>query len=108
MMLEALKPGTLEGPNGDDVYLGRVMKYGDTTTPRAQIKALESFGQRAEFCMNGSWDDVRKLLDQGIPVPMGILHQGHVEKPVGGATGSQRSATTRSRWWCMIRSEIST
>lgn len=84
MMLEALKPGTLEGPNGDDLYLGRVMKYGDTTTPRAQIKALESFGQRAEFCMNGSFDDVRKLLDQGIPVPMGILHQGHVEKPVGG------------------------
>ena len=84
MLLETIKPGTLSGPNGDDTYLGRVLKYGDTTTPRAQIKALESFGVRAEFCMDGSFAQVRELLDKGIPVPMGILHQGLVEMPTGG------------------------
>ena len=84
MLLETLKPGTLQGPNGDDAYLGRVLKHGDTTTPRAQIRALEAFGVRSQFCMDGTFADVRKLIDQGIPVPMGILHQGPVTMPTGG------------------------
>ncbi len=84
MLLEALKPGTLKGPNGDDTYLGRVLRYGDTTDAISQIKALQSFGVQASFVRNAGWKTIEAQIDQGIPVPMGILHKGPVSKPVGG------------------------
>lgn len=84
MLLEALKPGTLTGPNGDDAYLGRVLRYGDTTDAGSQIKALQSFGVHAAFMQKANWDTITKQIDKGIPVPIGILHKGHVSKPVGG------------------------
>jgi len=84
MLLEALKPGTLNGPNGDDAYLGRVMRYGDTTDSVSQLKALQSFGVEASLTRGANWATITKQIDQGIPVPIGILHKGPVSAPVGG------------------------
>jgi hypothetical protein len=97
MLLETLKPGTLAGPNGDDVYLGRVFKYGDTTDSQAQIKALASFGIKARFTTTGNFGLIEKQVKAGIPVPCGFLHKGPVGNPVGGghwltAIGFNRTA----------------
>lgn len=84
MLLEFLKPGTLTGPNGDDAYLGRVLRYGDTTDAAAQVKALASFGVQARFVTNGNFDLVEKQVNAGVPVPAGFLHKGPVSRPTGG------------------------
>jgi hypothetical protein len=49
MLLEALKPGTLPGVNGDDAYLAVVQRYGDTTDAGAQLQALAHYGIRAQL-----------------------------------------------------------
>jgi hypothetical protein len=84
MLLEALKPGTLRGPNGDDTYLGRVLRYGDTTDSVSQLKALQSFGVEASLTHAGNWSTITEQIDRGIPVPIGILHKGPVTAPTGG------------------------
>lgn len=84
MLLETLKPGTLVGPNGDDAYLGRVLRYGDTTEATSQIKALQSYGVEAQMVRNASWKTIEAQIDKGIPVPLGILHKGPVGAPTGG------------------------
>ena len=92
MLLETMKPGTLTGPNGDDAYLGRVLRYGDTTEATSQIKALQSYGIEASLVRNASWRTIEQQIDQGIPVPLGILHKGPVSAPTGGG-----------HWICAIR-----
>lgn len=84
MLLETLRPGTLVGPNGDDAYLGRVLRYGDTTDANAQLKALASYGVQASFTQSASWVVVQRQIDKGIPVPLGFLHHGPVTNPGGG------------------------
>ena len=84
MLVEALRPGTLSGPNGDDAYLGRVLRYGDTTDPMAQLKALGSYGIEASFTKHASWQTVERQIDKGIPVPLGFLHHGTASAPGGG------------------------
>jgi hypothetical protein len=84
MLLETLKPGTLAGPNGDDAYLGRVLRYGDTTDAMAQLKALASFGIDATLTKHANWRTVEQQIDKGIPVPLGFLHKGSASAPVGG------------------------
>lgn len=84
MLLETLRPGTLQGPNGDDAYLGRVLRYGDTTEATSQIKALQSYGIEASLVRNASWKTIEGQIDKGIPVPLGILHKGPVSAPTGG------------------------
>jgi hypothetical protein len=76
MLLEALKPGTLTGPNGDDTYLGRVLRYGDTTEAASQIKALAHFGVTARLDKTCTPEDVKAQIDKGIPVPLGCIHKG--------------------------------
>lgn len=80
MLLQALKPGTLPGSNGDDEYLKTVFKYGDTTSADAQIRALRDYGIKAQFRTNLEWEDIDRQLEKGIPVPIGVLHHG----PLGG------------------------
>jgi hypothetical protein len=41
MLLAFLRPGVLSGANGDDQYLQRVLRYGDTTGVAAQLQAWE-------------------------------------------------------------------
>jgi predicted chitinase len=84
MLLQYLKPGTLTGPNGDDQYLKRVLSYGDTTDPTAQIRALSSYGVKARFTKVAGWRVVEDQIAAGIPVPCGFLHRGPVTAPSGG------------------------
>jgi len=84
MLLEAIRPGTLQGPNGDDAYLGRVLRYGDTTDSVSQLKALQSFGVNASLTHGAGWLTIQRQIDAGFPVPIGILHKGPVSAPQGG------------------------
>jgi len=81
MLLKYLKPNSIKS---DDEYINTVYKHGDTTSATAQIAALEDYGVTADFKQNGSWESIDEQLDKGIPVPIGILHKGSVENPVGG------------------------
>jgi GH24 family phage-related lysozyme (muramidase) len=91
MMLAALKPGVLTGPNGDDQYLRRVQQFGDTTNPTAQIKALASYGVKAKFTKVAGWRTLEDQIAKGIPVPCGYLHRGPVTAPSGGG-----------HWLCVV------
>ncbi len=91
MLLETLKPGTLAGANGDDAYLGRVLRYGDTTDPQAQLQALASYGITATFTQKADWRTIEQQINRGVPVPCGFLHKGPVSAPGGGG-----------HWLCVI------
>jgi hypothetical protein len=91
MLLEAIRPGTLDGPNGDDQYLKRVLQYGDTTDSGAQIRALASYGVKATFTRMATWELLEKQLKAGVPVPCGYLHRGHISAPAGGG-----------HWLCVV------
>ena len=84
MLVEALKPGTLKGPYGDDLYIHKVFENGDTTDASVQIKTLAEYGIDAKFIQNGSIDLLKSQLDKGVPVPIGILHKGPADAPSGG------------------------
>lgn len=85
MLLAFLRPGVLVGSGQpDDLYLRRVLQYGDTTDAQAQLRALASYGVKASFRADCDWGDVDALLDQGTPVPIGILHHGTAAAPSGG------------------------
>jgi hypothetical protein len=84
MLLATLRPGILPGANGDDQYLERVRRFGDTTDAQAQVMALESFGIRARLVQNADFSTVERQIDRGIPVPCGFIHKGPVEAPYGG------------------------
>jgi len=89
MAIEYINPAALEGD--DDDYLRIVLKYGDTVSSDAQLKAARSLGMDAEFHMDGTQQALEKLLDAGVPVPIGILHKGPVTNPQGGG-----------HWICLI------
>lgn len=89
MAIEYLDPEAIEGD--DDDYLRIVLQYGDTVSSGAQIKAARSVGMDCEFLMDGNVEDLEAQLDKGLPVPVGILHHGHVSRPSGGG-----------HWICLI------
>lgn len=84
MCLEYFKPGTLEGPKGDDEYLRKVFAIGDTTDHSVQTKVLEDYGVKSSFSYNLSFDDLDRELDSRRPVVLGILHRGTLASPTGG------------------------
>lgn len=84
MALDFLCPGLLQTSQKDDYYLKRVEQYGDTTDPYAQINALDSFGQSAEFRKDLDVAHIKTQLLRGYPVPIGVLHKGPVSAPTGG------------------------
>ena len=84
MLVATLKPGVLNGANADDDYLKTVLKYGDSASYLAQIKALEYYGIRASFTQKCGWADLEKQINRGIPVPCGFLHHGPSSAPSGG------------------------
>jgi hypothetical protein len=84
MLAAYLRPSELRGPAADDIYLRRLQKYGDTTSATAQLETLESYGIRARFVQDCSWEDLQRQLDNGVPVPCGFLHHGPSSAPSGG------------------------
>ena len=82
MAIEYLDPEAIDGD--DDDYLRMVLKYGDTVSADAQVKAARALGVPCEFHTDGTQAMLEQLLDEGVPVPIGILHHGHVSKPTGG------------------------
>ena len=83
MLLEALKPGTLQGDNGDDQYMAVVQRYGDTTDAGAQLQALAHYGVIARLVQDGDFRLIEEQIARGIPVPCGTIHRGPVERPTG-------------------------
>ena len=83
MLLEAIKPGTLQGSNGDDQYLAVVQRFGDTTDANAQIQALAHFGVTARLVQNADFQLIEQQINRGIPVPCGYIHRGPVDRPTG-------------------------
>lgn len=74
-----------EDQNADlNFYLPKVEAYGDTTDHGAQSRALETLGVKSEWHTTLSMNDVKKEIDAGRPVVMGVLHKGPVSSPRGG------------------------
>ena len=65
-------------------YLRTVLKYGDTTQSTSQIKACQQYGVLASFYQKGTKQSLLNELKAGYPVAVGILHKGHVSRPIGG------------------------
>lgn len=84
MLVEALRPGTLHGANGDDQYLRVVQRYGDTTEVGAQLAALRHFGITARFSEKANWQDLLAAQGKGELISLGFLHRGPVSAPTGG------------------------
>jgi lysozyme len=93
MAADYMKPTAIQvAEQEDDYYMKNyVFKYGDTTNPDAQIKALRELGISATFRKNLSLADIKSQIDKNIPAPIGILHHGHVSAPRGGG-----------HWICVI------
>lgn len=89
MAMDYLDPEAIEGD--DDWYLNVVFKYGDSVSSAAQLAAAQELGFDPEFRMDASEQDLLDQLDRNIPVPIGILHKGHVDSPSGGG-----------HWICLI------
>jgi len=83
MLLEAIKPGTLKGANGDDQYLAVVQRFGDTTDASAQLRALAHFGVTARLVQNADFQLLERQINRGLPVPCGYIHRGPVQRPTG-------------------------
>jgi hypothetical protein len=89
MALDYWDPDAIEGD--DDWYLEQVLKHGDTVSSIAQVQTARSLGFNVEFHMDGSQSEIEELLLRNIPVPIGVLHRGHVSNPSGGG-----------HWVCVI------
>jgi GH24 family phage-related lysozyme (muramidase) len=81
MLAKFLKPGSI---TGDDDYISKRRKFGDTTDANAQVACLRSLGINSRFVTTWNNAELRKSIDRGIPVPVGILHQGPSSAPRGG------------------------
>lgn len=81
MLAQTVKPGCIKG---DDDYISKRRKFGDSTGANAQVMCLQSLGINARFITSGDLSLVKKFLDRGIPVPCGILHKGPASAPCGG------------------------
>lgn len=81
MRIEQIDPKII---GDDDSYFNIVSRFGDTVSQSAHQQALAYLGLKAQFRQDGTEKLLCELLDQGIAVPIGILHKGSVENPSGG------------------------
>jgi hypothetical protein len=109
MLAYYLTQTPISGPyaQSDDNYLRRyVERHGDSTDPNAQIAALRDLGVEARYTQAASLLTLLRQLEQGVPVPCGILHHGGIQSPTGGGhwvlvrgmSGDARAALTNPRW----------
>ena len=69
----------------DDLdYVKVVKRYGDTTSQAAHQQALKTLGVKARFVQNCTASQAEAENKAGLPVCMGILHNGPVTAPTGG------------------------
>ena len=61
---------------------GIVQMFGDTTLQSSHIQALKSLGVKARFRTDGGKQDLINRIQAGFPVPIGILHHGHVSSTI--------------------------
>ncbi|WP_413166805.1 C39 family peptidase [Capilliphycus salinus ALCB114379] len=80
MLLDFLRPGVIKS---DDDYIREVFRRGDTPDSSVQIDTLRHFGVAANFVQNANNNTLKEYLNQGIPVPCGILHKGPSSSPSG-------------------------
>jgi hypothetical protein len=99
MLLEALKPGTLPGADGDDQYLAVVQRYGDTTDANAQFKALAYYGVTARLVQKIDFDLIEEQIARGIPVLCGYIHRGPIDRPTGSGQRLLVYGHTPPIWW---------
>lgn len=99
MLVEYLQPGLLRGEQADDAYLDIVQRYGDTTSAEAQVAALLACGIHGSFRTDGTQERVLQLLGLGIPVPIGVLHYGHLDG--GGPSGG-------GHWLLLVGADLDT
>lgn len=84
MLLDLVKPDAIKGvKQEDDAYLAMVRKFGDSTTPEAQIAALASYGVKARIRYDGSPGLLKALIMAKRGGPIGILHHGPASNPTG-------------------------
>lgn len=81
MVIKYINPSLI---SDDDEYLNLVFRYGDTISQIAHGKALDYLGLKHKFSMVGTEKALIEILDQGCPVPIGILHKGSISNPSGG------------------------
>ena len=81
MRVEQIDPKII---GDDDSYLSVVTRFGDTVSQTSHQKALSYLGLKHQFRQDGNEKLLCELLDQGIAVPIGILHKGSVDHPTGG------------------------
>jgi hypothetical protein len=77
--------------DSDDEYNIIRARYGDTTNPQAQVKALRSLGFDARFRTDCSIATLEAEINAGRPVAVGWLHHGPITAPRGGG-----------HWTCVI------
>ena len=74
----------VDGINDDVDYLRIVQMFGDTTLQSSHAQALKSLGVKNRFRTDGGKQDLINRIQAGFPVPIGVLHHGHVSAPSGG------------------------
>lgn len=84
MAVKYMRPDALLGSNADDTFLRTVLKYGDTTSATAQVRACKDYGITATFRQNGRKEDLIEEINKGYPVATGFLHKGLYTSPNGG------------------------
>lgn len=99
MALDYVNPEKFEGMDDDD-YLRIVLNHGDTVSSTAQIEAAQFLGYNAEFFADGTEADLDSLLLDNKPVPIGVLHKGHISSPSGGGHWICLVGFDETHFWC--------
>ncbi|MDJ0712888.1 MAG: C39 family peptidase [Prochloraceae cyanobacterium] len=68
----------------DDIYLKKVLEFGDTIYHGVQTSAIQEFGFRTKWMTDADLPFIEDLLDAGFPVVCNILHRGSLAAPRGG------------------------
>jgi GH24 family phage-related lysozyme (muramidase) len=82
MLAKQVKPDSLSGSNADfEQFLKVVNKFGDTTNPEAQVRALAVLGIKAKMSTACNWSTVEAAIKAGHGIPLGYIHRGPVTAP---------------------------
>lgn len=73
-----------ENINDDTDYVKIMQKYGDTTSSNTHLAALKELNVPVEFKRTLDAEDIKIQIRKGKPVPVGVLHKGLADQPMGG------------------------